>query len=146
MPCFRQFLPHFCPPPAPLLPNSAPFCLTSAHLCPSHEPSFLCAFVPCQVYGFRNSLWAEHLGEAAPTLSTPPSSLQCMRAVNKAADANWKQYSAPEVTDMEAHLVAYPLLIGRDGSVGPIPGFEEFPDLGGLTVGKHQMLPEALTT
>ena len=91
------------------------------------------------------ALWAEHLGGLVPTHSAP-SSLQCMRAVNKAADANWKQYTAPEVTNMKAHLVAYPFLVGEDGSVGPIPEFEEFPDVGGLIVGKPQRLPEALTT
>lgn len=91
------------------------------------------------------SLWAEHLGGLGPIHATP-ASLQCMRAVNAAADANWKQYVAPEVTDMKAHLVAYPVRVGGDGSVGPIPECEEFPDVGGLIVGKAQMLPEALTT
>lgn len=98
-----------------------------------------------QVYGYRMSLWAEHLGSVEPVFGEPES-LVCVERVNNMAEANWKQYTAPEVTDMRGHLMRYPLKIEDDGTVRNLPGYETFPDVGGKIMGANQpSLPDDLT-
>jgi phospholipase D1/2 len=67
-----------------------------------------------QVYGYRMSLWAEHLGVLEPAF-TNPESLECVQRVNEMAQANWEQYIAEEVTDMRAHLLPYPVQVKDEG-------------------------------
>lgn len=99
-----------------------------------------------QVYGYRMSLWSEHLGHVE-SLFTEAGSLECVRTVNKIADENWKQYAAEEVTDMKGHLLPYPIQVNQDGTIGSIPGFDTFPDVGGNILGNNQInLPDSLTT
>jgi phospholipase D1/2 len=78
------------------------------------------------------SLWAEHLGLLEDCFSKPQT-LKCVKRVNELAENNW-------------HLLKYPVQVGRDGSVGPLPGNECFPDVGGKILGAHSSLPDALTT
>ncbi|XP_057974308.1 phospholipase D delta-like [Malania oleifera] len=98
-----------------------------------------------QVYGYRMSLWAEHLG-MVDDLFKEPESLDCVRAVNKIAEENWRRFTADKFTRLQGHLLKYPVEIDAGGSVGPLPGQETFPDVGGKILGAPTTLPDALTT
>ncbi|KAK9716501.1 hypothetical protein RND81_06G237800 [Saponaria officinalis] len=97
-----------------------------------------------QVYGYRMSLWAEHLGTINDCF-TRPESLECVRQVRSMAEQNWKQFAADEVTEMKGHLLKYPLKVDRTGNVTPLPGSETFPDLGGKVMGTFSGIQENLT-
>eukprot|EP00850_Spirogloea_muscicola_P007979 SM000041S15538 [mRNA] locus=s41:625521:629240:- [translate_table: standard] len=102
---------------------------------------------PCgQVWGFRMSLWSEHLFIGSAVEERPPEALETVRAVNARAEENWQRWMAPEVSDMKGHWMPYPLKIAADGTVAPSPGFEEFPDASGSIIGKAGELPDVLTT
>ncbi|KAL4348798.1 hypothetical protein GQ457_17G011080 [Hibiscus cannabinus] len=98
-----------------------------------------------QVYGYRMSLWAEHLGELDDAFREPQN-LECVELVNKIAQSNWKAYADDDYTEMRGHLMQYPYEIRREGTVGPIPGHETFPDAGGKILGVPTNLPDVLTT
>ncbi|KAJ0913801.1 putative phospholipase D [Helianthus annuus] len=97
-----------------------------------------------QVFGYRMSLWAEHIGGLESTFEVPES-LECVRRVRSLSEANWNQYAAVEVTDMKAHLLKYPVEVDRTGQVKPLPGCPNFPDLGGTIVGTFSAIQENLT-
>ncbi|KAF8012708.1 hypothetical protein BT93_I0768 [Corymbia citriodora subsp. variegata] len=97
-----------------------------------------------QVYGYRMSLWAEHLGQVEECFNEP-GSIECVRNVNKIAENNWTNFMAKG--SLQGHLLRYPIQVDQDGSVGPLQGSEEFPDVGGKVVGSHSAtLPDVLTT
>ncbi|KAF8019374.1 hypothetical protein BT93_G0140 [Corymbia citriodora subsp. variegata] len=101
-----------------------------------------------QVYGYRMSLWAEHLGDLEDSFREPQST-ECVKRVNKIAEQNWKAYVDEDQhnpKEMRGHLMQYPIHVGRDGKVGPLAGFEMFPDVGGKILGSPTTLPDALTT
>ncbi|ERM96252.1 hypothetical protein AMTRI_Chr09g34740 [Amborella trichopoda] len=98
-----------------------------------------------QVYGYRMSLWAEHLGHPED-LFYEPSSLGCVKSVNKIAEDNWGKYTAEEFVELRGHLLKYPIKVEADGKIGPLPGHENFPDVGGRVLGAHTSLPDTLTT
>jgi len=98
-----------------------------------------------QVYGYRMSLWAEHLGLLEDTFNNPQS-LDCVRRVNELAEKYWQQFTAEEVIKIKGHLLKYPLKVEADGKVVPRPGNESFPDVGGKILGAHGSLPDTLTT
>ncbi|XP_031475859.1 phospholipase D delta [Nymphaea colorata] len=98
-----------------------------------------------QIHGYRMSLWAEHLGMVDGCFSSPHS-LECVRKVNTIADENWKRYSAETMTNLQGHILKYPIKVDTDGTVGPLPGHEFFPDLGGRVLGAATTLPDVLTT
>ncbi|GLT82576.1 hypothetical protein SLE2022_009400 [Rubroshorea leprosula] len=99
-----------------------------------------------QVYGYRTSLWAEHLGTVDKCFNEPES-LECVKAVNAIAEDNWKRFTADEFTSLQGHLLKYPIQVGEDGKVGPEPGFENFPDVGGKVIGaQSRKVPDILTT
>ncbi|KAM5574402.1 phospholipase D delta-like [Rosa sericea] len=98
-----------------------------------------------QVYGYRMSLWAEHLGGLEDTFKDPES-LECTKRVCEIAKQNWKQFVAQEHRELKGHLMQYPVQIGRDGKVSSIPGIESFPDVGGKILGAPTNLPDVLTT
>ncbi|XP_071682359.1 phospholipase D delta isoform X2 [Lolium perenne] len=98
-----------------------------------------------QVYGFRMSLWAEHLGTVEECFRRPQS-MECVQLVNQMAEDNWACYVSPQMVDMKGHLMRYPIKVEKDGRVGPLPGHESFPDVGGKVLGTHSSLPNALTT
>jgi len=57
-----------------------------------------------------------------------PSTITCMKAMQKLAAANWEVYSGPETRPLpHGHLMPYPNVVGEDGSVTPLPDCEEFP-------------------
>ncbi|XP_074264857.1 phospholipase D beta 1-like [Silene latifolia] len=97
-----------------------------------------------QVYGYRMSLWAEHLGTVDDCFSHPES-LECVRSVRCMGEENWRQYASEEVTEMKGHLLKYPLQVDRTGNVTPLPGSETFPDLGGKVMGTFSGIQENLT-
>lgn len=101
-------------------------------------------FPSVQVYGYRMSLWAEHLGEVEGCFNEPHS-LECVKKVSEIAENNWNNFSAKG--SLQGHLLRYPIQVDQDGNVGPLQGSEEFPDVGGKVVGAHSnTLPDVLTT
>ncbi|KAK1296904.1 Phospholipase D delta [Acorus calamus] len=98
-----------------------------------------------QVFGYRMSLWAEHLGKV-DEIFKEPESLECVRLVNAMAEENWRKFTAEEVMSLPGHLLKYPIKVDVDGTVGPLPDYENFPDVGGKILGDYTSLPDALTT
>ncbi|KAB2018217.1 hypothetical protein ES319_D08G214100v1 [Gossypium barbadense] len=97
-----------------------------------------------QVYGYRMSLWAEHIGGLEESFKQPES-LDCVRRVRSLSEQNWKQYIADEVTEMKGHLLKYPVEVDRMGKVKALPGCETFPDVGGKILGSFMGPQENLT-
>ncbi|XP_016456679.2 phospholipase D delta isoform X3 [Nicotiana tabacum] len=99
-----------------------------------------------QIYGYRMSLWAEHLGRIEECFEEPEA-LTCVRRVNEVAEDNWKRFAAESFTPLQGHLLKYPMQVDADGKVGPLPGYECFPDVGGKILGNHApTIPDVLTT
>lgn len=99
-----------------------------------------------QVYGYRMSLWAEHLGMLENCFKEAET-LECVKLVNEVAEENWKRFTADNFTPLQGHLLKYPIEVDVDGKVGPLPGHENFPDVGGKVLGVHSpTLPDILTT
>lgn len=115
----------------------------------SYQPHHTWAQKNChprgQVYGYRMSLWAEHIGKIEDCF-LDPESIVCVRRVNALAEGYWNQFVAEEVTEMKGHLLKYPLKVDADGSVGPLPERPTFPDVGGKILGEPGSLPDNLTT
>ncbi|KMT12174.1 hypothetical protein BVRB_5g101220 [Beta vulgaris subsp. vulgaris] len=97
-----------------------------------------------QVYGYRMSLWAEHLAKLEECF-THPESVECVRRVRTLGEQNWVQFAADEVSEMKGHLLKYPLQVDASGLVSPLPGYETFPDLGGKVMGTFSGIQENLT-
>lgn len=92
------------------------------------------------------SLWAEHLGMVEKCFEEPET-LECVKRVNEAAEDNWERYTAEELTLLQGHLLKYPIEVDADGNVGPLPGHENFPDVGGKVLGAPSAtIPDVLTT
>ncbi|KAL5577427.1 hypothetical protein UlMin_019126 [Ulmus minor] len=97
-----------------------------------------------QIYGYRMSLWAEHMA-TIEDLFMQPESLECVRRVRSIGEMNWKQFAAEEVTEMRGHLLKYPVEVDRKGKVRSLPGHENFPDVGGNIIGSFLAIQENLT-
>ncbi|XP_076958555.1 phospholipase D gamma 1-like [Bidens hawaiensis] len=97
-----------------------------------------------QIFGYRMSLWAEHIGGLESSFEVPES-LECVRRVRSLSEQNWNQYAADEVTDMKAHLLKYPVEVDRTGHVKPLPGCPNFPDMGGNILGTFMDIEVNLT-
>ncbi|KAK4844937.1 hypothetical protein QYF36_026225 [Acer negundo] len=97
-----------------------------------------------EVYGYRMSLWAEHLGKLEECFERPES-LGCMRRVRSLGEVNWSEYAADEVTELSGHLLKYPVEVDRTGKVKALPGCETFPDVGGNILGSFTAIQENLT-
>ncbi|XP_057986746.1 phospholipase D delta-like isoform X1 [Hevea brasiliensis] len=98
-----------------------------------------------QVFGYRMSLWAEHLG-LVDRLFEEPETLDCVKTVNKVAEDNWRRFTEKEFSPLQGHLLKYPLEVDSNGKVSPFPGQENFPDVGGKVLGARSTLPDSLTT
>mmetsp|Transcript_18608 Transcript_18608/g.56169 ORF Transcript_18608/g.56169 Transcript_18608/m.56169 type:complete len:842 (-) Transcript_18608:570-3095(-) len=98
------------------------------------------------VHGFRMSLWAEHTGIMSPNFAFPKD-LDCVREMRQIGITNWNVFAAPEVAEMQGHLMVYPYDIDANGNVTAL-GAEMLPDtkkarvLGMKSIG----LPCPLTT
>ena len=97
-----------------------------------------------QIYGYKVSLWAEHIG-ALEGCFKQPESLECVRRVKCLSELNWRQYVVDEVTEMKGHLLKYPLEVDQTGKVKPLPGCATFPDGGGTITGTFTVIQENLT-
>ncbi|RAL46242.1 hypothetical protein DM860_016675 [Cuscuta australis] len=97
-----------------------------------------------QIYGYRMSLWAEHLGVVEDCFKRPES-LECVRRIRSMGETNWQQFAADEVTEMRGHLMKYPVHVDRKGKVKPLSKFPVFPDVGGSIVGSFLAIQENLT-
>ncbi|XP_057977595.1 phospholipase D beta 1-like [Malania oleifera] len=97
-----------------------------------------------KIYGYRMSLWAEHIGYLEKSFEQPES-LECVRRVRSLGQLNWRQFAADEVTEMKGHLLKYPVEVDRTGKVKPLPGCQTFPDVGGNIVGTFIAIQENLT-
>ncbi|PKA53093.1 Phospholipase D beta 1 [Apostasia shenzhenica] len=111
---------------------------------PQHTWSRKAAAPHGQIYGYRMSLWAEHIGSLEECF-TSPESLECMRRIRFLGERNWMQYVAEEITEMKGHLLKYPVDVDRRGKVKPLAGCETFPDVGGNICGSFLAIQENLT-
>lgn len=91
------------------------------------------------------SLWAEHLA-LVDKLFDEPEDKDCVKTVNKIAEDNWRRYTDEIFSPLQGHLLKYPLEIDSNGKVSPLPGHENFPDVGGKVLGSRSTLPDSLTT
>ncbi|KAK9755116.1 hypothetical protein RND81_01G003300 [Saponaria officinalis] len=98
-----------------------------------------------QVYGYRMSLWAEHLG-GVDAIFKEAENLDCVKCVNTIAEENWKKFVDDDYDPLQGHLLRYPVHVTKSGKVKPLRGHEQFPDVGGKVLGSHNSLPDALTT
>ncbi|EYU24262.1 hypothetical protein MIMGU_mgv1a021891mg [Erythranthe guttata] len=98
-----------------------------------------------QVYGYRMSLWAEHLG-CIENCFKDPQNLECVKYINNVAEDNWKKYTAEEYSPLQGHILKYPVKIEADGKINPLPGHNLFPDVGGRVLGSMTILPDVITT
>ena len=91
-----------------------------------------------QVSGFRKTLWGEHLGHYDPKFDTPDT-LECMREVNRQAEANWAAFVSETFQDMPyGHLLKYPYFVDQEGDLQPT--LESFPDLDASIMGNRYSL------
>ncbi|GJN09289.1 hypothetical protein PR202_ga27285 [Eleusine coracana subsp. coracana] len=97
-----------------------------------------------QIFGYRMSLWAEHIGTVEESF-TRPESLECMRHVRHIGEQNWEQFVSNKVTEMRGHLLKYPVSVDRVGKVKPLLDCAAFPDLGGNICGSFLHIQENLT-
>ncbi|CAN6314264.1 unnamed protein product [Urochloa humidicola] len=97
-----------------------------------------------QIFGYRMSLWAEHIGVIQESFSRPES-LECVRQVRRIGQQNWEQFVSSHVTEMRGHLLKYPVSVDPKGKVEPLPGCATFPDLGGNICGSFLNIQENLT-
>uniref|UniRef100_A0A7N2RDQ2 phospholipase D n=1 Tax=Quercus lobata TaxID=97700 RepID=A0A7N2RDQ2_QUELO len=78
------------------------------------------------IYGYRMSLWAEHLG-TLPDCFKEPKDLDCVKSVNKIAVDNLSKYKAKDFTPLQGHLLKFPILVNANGKIEVLPGKEPFP-------------------
>ncbi|CAL5006834.1 unnamed protein product [Urochloa decumbens] len=105
-----------------------------------------------EVFGYRMSLWEEHLGKdvfrKCSELAERPELPECVKRVNDIARDNWERYADNEgrAGALQGHLMKYPVLVGDDGRVSALPGHETFPDVGGSVLGStNKLLPDNMT-
>ncbi|XP_054825513.1 phospholipase D delta isoform X1 [Prosopis cineraria] len=101
-----------------------------------------------QIYGYRMSLWSEHLGlGGTETCFKEPESLECVKKVNEIASENWSKFTSENFSQLQGHLLKYPVQVDAAGNVSPLAGHENFPDVGGRVLGTcSQTIPDILTT
>lgn len=115
----------------------------------AYQPYHLATRQPArgQIYGFRMSLWYEHLGMLDDSFCQPET-LECAQKLNRIASKNWDLYSSEKLEhDISGHLLTYPIGITNNGEVTELPGTEIFPDTRARVLGsKSKLLPSILTT
>ncbi|KAK1413955.1 hypothetical protein QVD17_29692 [Tagetes erecta] len=81
-----------------------------------------------QIYGFRTSLWYEHLG-LLDDCFTCPEKLECIRKVNQISVKYWDLFCSEKLDcDLPGHLLSYPIEVTKEGEVTELSGCEYFPD------------------
>ena len=99
------------------------------------------------IHAFRLHTWATTTGQMDEAFRNP-SSPECVKAVNKIADDNWKKYMGEETVDMESQLLPFPLE-WAGGKIQPRKGLVNgnFPDTKASVLGrKSGILPEIFLT
>ncbi|KAK3133350.1 hypothetical protein QOZ80_6AG0535410 [Eleusine coracana subsp. coracana] len=122
----------------------------------SYQPAHLNGRARGQVHGFRMSLWHEHFmarhvggeeEEEGATVFLEPESVECVRAVRRAAERLWDAYTRDRVEDLPGHLLPFPITVSEFGEVGDLPADGCFPDTRAPVRGRKSMkLPAILTT
>ncbi|KAJ1289710.1 hypothetical protein BS78_02G185300 [Paspalum vaginatum] len=123
----------------------------------SYQPAHLngpCGRARGQVHGFRMALWHEqfmrrHAGDAAEdgAVFLEPERLECVRAVQRAAERLWDAYTQDRVEDLPGHLLPFPITVSEFGEVADLPADGCFPDTKAPVRGRKAMkLPDILTT
>ncbi|KAL4615903.1 hypothetical protein ACB092_07G160000 [Castanea dentata] len=74
-----------------------------------------------QIYGYRMSLWAEHLGTLHDCFKEPKD-LDCVKSVNKIAVDNLSKYKAKDFTPLQGHLLKFPIQVNANGKIEVLPG------------------------
>jgi phospholipase D1/2 len=99
------------------------------------------------VQTYRMALWAAHLGGTDESYQNP-GSRECLEKVRKVTGDFWNLYSDDTPLDSSVHMLPYPIFVGQDGSVQPLPEpFDCFPDtVAKVLGGKSGYLPGKLTT
>ena len=60
------------------------------------------------------------------------------------ARRNWEQFISPEITDMNSHIMPYPIAVDAGGNITPV--VEHFPDTKAAVRGAASItLPDKLT-
>ncbi|KAG6428707.1 hypothetical protein SASPL_112963 [Salvia splendens] len=111
---------------------------------PRHRWASQQAHPKAQIYGYRMSLWAEHTGTLEACFENPES-LECVRRIRWMGQLNWQQFESEEMSPLRGHLLKYPVQVDATGKVGPLPGCETFPDIGGKIIGTFAGIQENLT-
>ncbi|XP_062199434.1 phospholipase D alpha 1-like [Phragmites australis] len=123
----------------------------------SYQPAHLngpCGRARGQVHGFRMSLWHEHFmgrhtSEDADDAGVflQPESVECVRAVRRAAGRLWDAYTQDRVEDLPGHLLPFPITVSEFGEVADLPADGCFPDTRAPVRGRKAVkLPDILTT
>eukprot|EP01094_Clydonella_sp_ATCC50884_P008316 TRINITY_DN176_c0_g2_i1.p2 TRINITY_DN176_c0_g2~~TRINITY_DN176_c0_g2_i1.p2 ORF type:complete len:144 (+),score=44.94 TRINITY_DN176_c0_g2_i1:329-760(+) len=95
------------------------------------------------VHQFRMSLFSEHTNESVAE-HLNPDDVACVHRVNELAKRNWEQFMSEEITDMESHIMPYPILVDQAGDVTEAVKF--FPDTQAPVRGcASYTLPDKLT-
>merc|ERR1712085_36029 len=125
-------------------------CRDSEIMMTSWQPEHLAtkqAMPKGDVHAFRLHAWATITGKMDNAFRDP-SSLRCVNAVNAIANKNWQTFMAAETTDMDSHLLPFPLEF-EGGKIRPRTGLleENFPDTKASVLGKHCItMPEIVLT
>lgn len=101
-----------------------------------------------EIYGFRMSLWYEHMGMLDDVFQFPES-VECVRKVNQIADKYWDLYASESLEqDLPGHLLTYPIGVTEEGEVVELPGLECFLDTPKARIlgKKSDTLPPIITT
>jgi len=125
-------------------------CRDSEIMMTSWQPEHLAtkqAMPKGDVHAFRLHAWATITGKMDNAFRDP-SSLRCVNAVNAIANKNWQTFMAAETTDMDSHLLPFPLEF-EEGEIRPRQGLVggHFPDTKASVMGKKSLiLPELMLT
>lgn len=99
------------------------------------------AYPKGEVYGYRMSLWLEHLGGEYHPVYDQPHSLACVKRVNYLAEQNWLQFSGEEDCDITGHLITFPIIVDQSGAVSARTVNGQFEDIDNTIKGKKQPIP-----
>ena len=100
------------------------------------------------IHTFRMAVWAAHLGGNEAVYENPVTeeSLARVKEIIRGFQEVYSAQANLEDTCL-VHMMDYPILVNKDGSVEDQPDWETFPDQGGRVAGKMTMkLPPYLTT
>ncbi|KAK9802796.1 hypothetical protein WJX73_007251 [Symbiochloris irregularis] len=101
-----------------------------------------------EIYGFRMSVWEEHMNTLRPSFERPES-LECVREVAALCQVNWERFNQEEICELPGHLMPYPFQVTKDGEVVAMEEHDgNFPDTTNAPVlgGPRDTLPDMLTS